>query len=193
MSLLSSLVATRVTLLSLLFLSLLGLPMTSATPRTLRNVTVDDTAGSLTGGFQIVYEPAGVWSTGQNCTTCQAKVDRNQALDGTWHDVSFISDNPPSEPITATLTFEAGVAVYAFCIITRTFSNPNGNYDMSFLIDGNEAGTFRLAPNGDAAYLYNVPVFANDTLSPGTHTFTMVVGHPGAASSLALLDYITFT
>lgn len=72
----------------------------------LQNVTIDDTAGSPTGDIHIVYEPPGVWSAGQNCTTCEAKVDKNQVLDGTWHDVSYISNNPPSSPISATLTFD---------------------------------------------------------------------------------------
>ncbi|KAL1940450.1 hypothetical protein VTO73DRAFT_9022 [Trametes versicolor] len=178
-------------LLATLALAFLSLPATLAAG-TRTNVTVDDTDGSATGGFQIVYEPPGVWSTGQNCTTCEAKVDKTKATDGTWHDVSFISDNPPPSPITATLTFN-GVGVYAFCIITQSFTDPNGNWDLTFLIDGEQSGTFELAPDGDDTYRYNVPVYGNDSLTPGTHTFTMVVGHAGGQSSLALLDYMVFT
>lgn len=72
---------------------------------TRKNVTVDDTNGSSTG-VQIAYSPPGAWSVGQNCTACQAKLDKNQAFDGSWHDVSFISDNPPPTPISASLTFD---------------------------------------------------------------------------------------
>ncbi|OJT11266.1 hypothetical protein TRAPUB_12219 [Trametes pubescens] len=57
----------------------------------------------------------------------------------------------------------------------------------------NTCGTFKLAPDGDATYHYNVPVYANDSLASGKHTFTMVVGHPGGQSSIALLDYMIFT
>lgn len=83
--------------------------------------------------------------------------------------------------------------MYAFCIITQSFTNPNGNWDLTFLIDGEQSGTFELAPDGDDTYRYNVPVYGNDSLTPGTHTFTMVVGHAGGQSSLALLDYMVFT
>lgn len=83
--------------------------------------------------------------------------------------------------------------MYAFCIITQSFTDPNGNWDLTFLIDGEQSGTFELAPDGDDTYRYNVPVYGNDSLTPGTHTFTMVVGHTGGQSSLALLDYMVFT
>lgn len=83
--------------------------------------------------------------------------------------------------------------MYAFCIITQSFTDPNGNWDLTFLIDGEQSGTFELAPDGDDTYRYNVPVYGNDSLTPGTHTFTMVVGHAGGQSSLALLDYMVFT
>ncbi|KAH9846768.1 hypothetical protein C2E23DRAFT_743313 [Lenzites betulinus] len=187
----SALPASPSRFLAALILALLQLPRAQSAT-TLQNVTVDDTDGSTTGGFEIVYAPPGVWSLGQSCTTCEAGVDKSKALDGTWHDVSYISDNPPPAPITATLQFE-GVAVYAYCIITRAFSDPNGNYDMSFQIDGKDAGTFELAPNGSTTYQYNVPVFSSGPLSSGTHTLTMTVGHAGGNSSLALLDYFVFT
>lgn len=93
-------------ILTALVLIYLGDFSTAFASSQLQNVTVDDTAGSPTGDLHIVYEPPGVWSAGQNCTTCEAKVDKNQVLDGTWHDVSYISDNPPSSPISATLTFD---------------------------------------------------------------------------------------
>ncbi|EIW53837.1 uncharacterized protein TRAVEDRAFT_66601 [Trametes versicolor FP-101664 SS1] len=177
-------------LLVILALTLLQVSATLAAG-TRKNVTVDDTNGSSTG-VQIAYSPPGAWSVGQNCTACQAKLDKSQAFDGSWHDVSFISDNPPPTPISASLTFD-GVGVYAFCVITRSNSDPNGNWDLSFLIDGEQSGTFKLAPDGDATYHYNVPVYANDSLASGKHTFTMVVGHPGGQSSIALLDYMIFT
>ncbi|KAI0827537.1 hypothetical protein BC628DRAFT_1432511 [Trametes gibbosa] len=195
---LSAVLASPSRLLLVVILTSFHLPYARSTS-TLQNITVDDTVGSTTGGFQIVYSPPGVWSPGQNCTTCEAGVDKSKALDGTWHDVSYISDNPPPAPITATLQFEGqgnrktGVAVYAFCIITRAFSNPNGNSDMSFQIDGKDAGTFELAPNGDSTYQYNFPVFSSGVLPSGTHTLTLTVGHMGGDSSLALLDYFVFT
>lgn len=64
---------------------------------------------------------------------------------------------------------------------------------MSFLIDGEQVGSFTLAPNGDTTYQYGVLVYANTSLTPGTHIFTMVVGHFGGSSAVALLDYFMFT
>lgn len=83
--------------------------------------------------------------------------------------------------------------MYAFCVITQAFSDPNGNSDMSFFIDGAQAGSFTLPPNGDTTYQYGVPVYANTSLTSGTHIFTMTVGHPGGMSAVALLDYFIFT
>ncbi|KAH9856892.1 hypothetical protein C2E23DRAFT_721430, partial [Lenzites betulinus] len=165
----------------------------SPTPQ---NITVDDTLGSAgaAGGYALVYEPPGVWSAGQNCSACEATphIDRAQVRGGTWHDVSYLADAPPPAPISATLTFD-GTAVYAYMVLTRAFEDPNGNTDLAFLIDGAPAGAFALPPDGDTAFRYDVPVYANASLVRGTHTFTIVVGRPGGMSALALLDYVVFT
>ena len=72
----------------------------------LTNVTVDDTLGSPDGAFKIVYSPDDSWSAGQDCTHCEATLDPSQVRNGTWHDTTYLSDNPPSSPLTATLTFD---------------------------------------------------------------------------------------
>ena len=62
------------------------------------NVTIDDNDQTIT------YAPTGEWSFGPTCSTCVAKPDPAQALDGTWHDELFIPANDQTQ--TMTLPFE---------------------------------------------------------------------------------------
>ena len=71
----------------------------------LTNFTVDD-AGTTSDGLHIVYEPAGAWSPGQSCDACDVHLDPSRVLNRTWHDVSYLSNDPPASPLTASLTFE---------------------------------------------------------------------------------------
>ena len=177
------------------------------------NITVDDTLGNAQENrLEIVYKPNGAWSLGQNCTNCEAHLNTSQVLDGTWHDVSFLSDTPPPTPPSASLTFNGmwhagflcttaegtllhteGVAIYVYCVVTRSSTQPFGNSDMTFYLDGQQVGTFIQEPNGDSTYHYNVPVYVNASIPSGDHTFMLVNGRAGGQSALALLDCIVFT
>lgn len=64
---------------------------------------------------------------------------------------------------------------------------------MSFLIDGENVGRFQLAPTGSKTYTYNVLVYANQSLTSGQHTFTLVNGRVGVPHSLVLFDYLIYT
>ncbi|KAI0682003.1 hypothetical protein C8Q76DRAFT_573608, partial [Earliella scabrosa] len=158
----------------------------------LTNITVDDTLGNPQENLEIVYQPDGAWSLGQNCTNCDAHLNASQVLDGTWHDVSFLSDTPPPTPPSASFTFN-GVAIYVYCVVTRSSTQPFGNSDMTFYLDGQQVGTFIQEPSGDSTYQYNVPVYVNASIPSGDHAFMLVNGRAGGQSALALLDYIVFT
>lgn len=206
-------------LASLLFTLLLSTPSLS-TPA---NVTVDDTLGDTSTGAQINYNPADLWSLGQDCTDCTAKVDRNQVFAATWHDGSFFpvgsaSGKEPGTVLSASYVFKgmsvirlsflvaspcegsltitliiSGTAIYAYCILFRTSSSPDGNTDMTFLIDDAQVGTFELAPNGDKTVLYDQLVFSQEGLEAGKeHNFTILNGLAGN-KSLVLLDRLVYT
>lgn len=80
-----------------------------------------------------------------------------------------------------------------YCVIAHTSSSPDGNSDMTFVMDGKTAGSFLLAPTNQTTYDYNVLVYSNTGISSGTHTFTLQNGEVGGAKSLVLLDYIVCT
>ena len=64
---------------------------------------------------------------------------------------------------------------------------------MTFLIDNVLVGTFQQPLTGNPNYFYNVPVYVNESLSPGQHTITIVNGEMNGNGSLTLLDYIVYT
>ena len=175
---------------------------------TLVNVSIDDQLGDERTGTPISYSFG--WSFGPNCTDCEAAVDPGQVFDRTWHDTSFApaqfggdgairsagaSFNGKSTPHSQealVFTFLLGTAVYVVCILTHGFSNPNGNTDMAFFLDGVQAGSLEQPPNGDATYLYNQVVFSKTGLSSGVHNIRIDVGHNGT-SALILFDRIIYT
>ncbi|PIL30899.1 hypothetical protein GSI_07068 [Ganoderma sinense ZZ0214-1] len=181
-------------ILSLLFLSLSASHLLPQASAVLVNVTVDDTFGDPATGNQIIYEPQGLWQLGQSCNGCTARPDKFLAFNGTWHDSTFNDASLPDANQLPIATFSfTGVAVYVYCIVTHSFNPPDGNSDMSFLIDNVVVGTFQQPPTGDPSYLYNDPVYVNDSLSPGPHTIAIVNGQVNGNKSLALLDYIVYT
>lgn len=205
-------VFTFYTLFKLFLVLLIQIHVISAV---LTNVTVDDTLGDLSTGLQVSYTPSDGWTPGQNCTNCTAHPEPTQMLFNTWHDTSFFPNVDDSEGLsfTATITFNGlshlfneslmlclanrfsstGVAVYVFCAIDHSSNDPDGNSDMTFFIDGEEVGTFELAPTGQNNFSYHFPVFASDPLPSGPHTLTMENGHLGGSQALALLDYFIYT
>lgn len=85
--------------------------------------------------------------------------------------------------------------MYVYCVVAHSSVSPiaNGNSDMTFFLDGQKVGAFVLAPMGEDAYDYNVPVYANRSIQPGLHTVTIQNGRAGDPKSLMLLDYIVYT
>jgi len=86
-----------------------------------------------------------------------------------------------------------GTALYVFCILARTSNQPTGDSDMTFYIDGEISGSFFKKAPGVPGYDYHVPVYVNEHLSPGMHTFLLQNGHVNGTKSLVLLDSIVYT
>ncbi|OCB87365.1 hypothetical protein A7U60_g5505 [Sanghuangporus baumii] len=181
-------------LLISLLSSFLFSPLAHAAPT---NVTIDDTNGDAVTGGQITYSPALAWQAGQSCQNCTAKLDGNQAYDGTWHDASYnppggLSNSYPGTIISASADF-TGTAVYIYCILTRSSSSPDGNTDMTFYVDDQEVGSFSRDSDGDKSYQYNQVVFAWSGLDGSTnHNVRLESGHLGQ-KALVLLDRIVYT
>lgn len=68
-----------------------------------RNVTIDDQFGDQETGFQVIYQPDGMWQQGSNCTTCLLAPNVTAAYDYTWHDSTWIGQ--AAEPFSFTLLF----------------------------------------------------------------------------------------
>ncbi|KAI5118094.1 hypothetical protein M0805_007743 [Coniferiporia weirii] len=161
------------------------------------NVTIDDQFGDPTNGQSILYSPSAAWQAGQTCTECKAKVSpASDAYLGTWMDATFnplgsTANSVPGQIIRASTTF-FGTSVYVVCILTGTSSLPNGNTDMTFLIDNTTAGSFQKAPDNGTTYHFNQTVFAQTGLPNALHTITIESGHANQ-TALVLLDSIIYT
>ena len=174
------------------------------------NHTIDDEKGdSLTRAVPVYTPSDGPWTQGSNCIQCRVSPALVQAshasYDGTWHDGT--TQLGSEDLLTAAVGFSGelfqncaefmdlqslGVAVYVFCVVTRSEVSPDGNSDMSFFIDGEQAGQYVVPPDGDTSYAYNVPVFVKDGLAAGSHQLLIVNGRTGGNKSLVLLDYIIY-
>ncbi|KAI0809265.1 hypothetical protein BC629DRAFT_1106622 [Irpex lacteus] len=150
------------------------------------NVTVDDSSSD------IVYAPLSGWNVENDCNGCTAHPDPSLTHGGTWHDTSFPPNGTAQDLRTASLEF-TGSALYVFCIISQSIDHPFGTSDMTFSIDGNVVGHYTSVPSGDKTYDYNVPVYANDSVGSGSHSFTVTNGTPGGPETLLLLDYIIYS
>ncbi|EMD41434.1 hypothetical protein CERSUDRAFT_89999 [Gelatoporia subvermispora B] len=155
------------------------------------NISIDDTMGDPFTGEQWSYYPSDAWNVGQDCNGCTAHPDPIGTYLGTWHDSTFYPQTgispDPDVPTTATIVFN-GTALYVYCIIAHSSVSPDGNTDMTFMIDNHIVGGYMVPPTGQTAYDYNVLVYSNDTLPLGFHTFTLINGHVNGNKSLVLLD-----
>ncbi|KAL4268399.1 hypothetical protein AB1N83_001706 [Pleurotus pulmonarius] len=159
------------------------------------NTTIDDKYGDPDTGALVTYSPALSWNDGLTCTGCTARFDKSRAYMGTWHDGTFAltnATNPtPGAILTASVPF-TGSAVYVYCILGHSFEAPNTNTDMTFLLDGQQVGTFKQKPNGNSTWDYDVPVYVNTSIPNGAHTLSIENGHAGE-KSLVILDYVVYT
>ncbi|KAJ7585677.1 hypothetical protein C8J56DRAFT_788566 [Mycena floridula] len=161
------------------------------------NVTIDDTFGDPTTGNKIQYSPPSSWNLGGDCNGCSAYPSAAQAYLHTWQDGTFNKDsgsNPnPNQVLLATVPF-TGTAVYVYCILALSQASPTGRSDMTFIVDNQVVGTFVNEPQpGQSGFLYNVLVYANNSLADSRHILTIQNGHTDGEKSLILLDYIIYS
>ncbi|KAK7468603.1 hypothetical protein VKT23_003107 [Stygiomarasmius scandens] len=142
------------------------------------NRTIDDTLPDSTGA-SITYLPDGAWNDGTSCERCTAKPDSGQMSSGTWHDGTFYSkpggNDFPNQVLNASTIFN-GTSVYVFCALSRSKASPFGNSDMTFYIDGQLVGIFLKPASGTDGFDYDVPVYVNESLSPGFHKLVLQNG-----------------
>jgi hypothetical protein len=84
-----------------------------------------------------------------------------------------------------------GTAIYVYCVLPRSTSNPNGNADMTFSLDNRPVGSFQRAPAGSDGYDYDVLVFSSTSLTNQRHHFFVSSGSANAASMI-ILDRIVY-
>ncbi|KAJ7785648.1 hypothetical protein B0H16DRAFT_1753427 [Mycena metata] len=158
------------------------------------NTTVDDLNPGPQGN-SIVYFPAGAWVSGAvgGCTGCNPLALSGIAYMNTFHGSLFNQKNRANQLTlpTATLTF-FGTSVSVNCILSNALENPPGTSDMTFTIDGVQAGSFTHSPIGGPGFQPST-VFTSDPLLPGTHTLVINNGRSGGATSLAILDSVEYS
>ena len=89
-----------------------------------------------------------------------------------------------------------GVGVYAYFIIPNSLQpNATVNTNLTFILDGEEAGTLTHTPTGPSVvpFLYNQLGFAAENLQNVTHTLEIVANAPENGSSVVLFDHIVYT
>ncbi|KAJ7071425.1 hypothetical protein C8F01DRAFT_433441 [Mycena amicta] len=158
------------------------------------NVTIDDTTGDALTRALITYTPIDAWDACPNSPACVTIPDETRLVAGTWHESTFSvasSNKHPNVPSTATAAFN-GSAVYVFCAIPRSTFDPNGNVQLTFYLDGIQAGEFSRSAVPSAGFEL-VPVFSLVNISAGPHTLTIQNGVQNGADSLMMLDSIVYT
>lgn len=114
-----------------------------------------------------------------------AELDRSQLYMGSWHDATYDG---------------TGSAVYVYGVIATSPLMPFGDTsstNLAFFIDDELVGTFNfsLVGNGSkpAAFRYNVPLYSNDSISHGPHTFVLQNGLDGGPALIVLFDYLVYS
>ncbi|KAF8987741.1 hypothetical protein BDQ17DRAFT_1258237 [Cyathus striatus] len=162
------------------------------------NVTVDNSLPDPLTGRLVGYLPTTSWNAGVACTDCTAIVDEGSMFNRTWHDGTYFPVNsilPATGPLTITFSFN-GTAIYVFCALALSFTSPDGYSNMTFYIDNEIVGQFEKEPSGtQGAYVYNISVYSNTSLSAGEHNFTLQNGPfgNGGNKSLTLFDYLVYS
>lgn len=180
---------------------LLAVPSTAAL---LVNHTIDDRYGDSSTGTIPTYLPQEDWANGEVCQTCNiypanlghipadslngTGVDPAQTFNGTWHDTTYF---PDLSPRNITVQF-AGQAVYVFNIIANVVLFTETTTTLFFSLDGEAVGHYaHSADLFSPQVMYNVVVYANQSLPHGNHT--LVISAEGTDPSLVLFDYVVYT
>ena len=160
------------------------------------NITIDDQYGDSVTGFIPVFLPNdGTWHVGspsENCSNCKitpTTLDISQIHDHTWHDATHTPGLTPAQII---VNF-TGTAVYVFNIVPNSLPGNTATFaNISFTIDGSDAGSFVRAPDETTdVILYNQVIHSIVGLENIPHTLTMTGG--GGTKALILFDYVVYT
>ncbi|KAJ6569569.1 hypothetical protein B0H19DRAFT_1373700 [Mycena capillaripes] len=161
------------------------------------NITVDDEFGDPNGN-KIDYQPPNAWVQGAigGCSDCPLpSIPSTIAFKNTFHGSLLFNNTEANKqnqtPFTATFIF-FGTYVSVNCIVSDSLAPPVGTSDMTFFIDGTQAGNFSHTPEGSSIFQAQT-VFSSGPLSLQNHTLIIANGQVGGGSSLAILDSITYS
>ncbi|KAJ7464455.1 hypothetical protein FB451DRAFT_439302 [Mycena latifolia] len=152
--------------------------------------TIDDTEGDSQTGAKPTYSPATSFSANSDCDNCVVHADPAQAFDGTWHDSSQFSGQPP---VSVTLTF-TGTGIDVFCILANTLPNTVTRTDLVFLLDGASQQPYSHLPDSTTSdYAYNQRVLSVSGLAQASHQLVISTNAPSGSGTLFLFDYARYT
>ncbi|KAH8102718.1 hypothetical protein BXZ70DRAFT_802396 [Cristinia sonorae] len=158
----------------------------ATTSAALVNRTIDDQNGDEVTKRQVEY--TGLWRQGKDCPAalCSSRPSGDQIHDGTWHDASYF---PSHEAPPQSLSFKFnGTAVYVYFILQKLQLT-----DVDVSIDGGPASNFNhvIDATSNVEFDFNVPIFVQEGLLNGEHTFTVTASGPNFV--LMLFDYAIYT
>ncbi|KAH9829632.1 uncharacterized protein C8Q71DRAFT_717841 [Rhodofomes roseus] len=162
-------------------LTILALLSTPGSCQTTGYRTIDDYYGDSVTGQKPVYSEG--WNYGPTCSDCLVRPYAAYTFEGSWHDVT--ASPTDTSPRNVTLTFNAGTAIWVYCIIPNYIPYATTLVDLSFQLDGLGLATYYDVPNPNDTYWYNATVFSRTGLSNEVHTLVMVVNGERSASYAA--------
>ncbi|KAJ8695282.1 hypothetical protein PTI98_007888 [Pleurotus ostreatus] len=166
------------------FLSLVGATENAA----LRNVTIDDRFGDAMTHVVPSYIPPNKWSPNGG----SARPNASLAHNGTWHDATY---HPKNAPHKASFSF-TGVSLYVYCIIANTPPPHSDTFDAfanyTFFLDEELVGTYTHKAEKTHDFFYNVAVYVNQTMTNGSHNFS-IAAYSQDQPVLLLFDYAVYT
>jgi hypothetical protein len=157
----------------------------------LTNRTIDDQNGDSVTGSLPLYSPSDLWNEGVGCVPCAIHPEPSDAFDGTWHDTQIVPN--VTTPRTVTMSFN-GTAVYVYCIVPNSFNGTEITTNITFTIDGELSDRpFTYIGNSSTNLMYNVTVYANNSLKNGKHELILSATPGSYAASTVLFDYLIYT
>lgn len=92
------------------------------------------------------------------------------------------------------LIFAQGTGVYVYCIVPNLFNGTAITTNITFTVDGQLSDrTFTYVGDNSTNLMYNVTVYANDSLTNGEHTLILEATPGPYAASTVLFDYLKYT
>lgn len=161
------------------------------------NYTIDDTLGDQRTGSLPRYmgssgNPWVAAIASKGCLDCGAQPDGTLAYNGTWHDRTTFSNDPPA---SISIDF-SGSKIYIFCILANNVGLTWQDTRLSFYLDGGAKPVADFLHTPDmavASFLYNQLVFESDSLTDGNHNLLVNNYASDGNGSLILFDYAIYT